>query len=81
MGDGGPADGEYLSPEQLRDLDDDAFFEAYQAGRVERRTDALTEENWEEACRLNFGLVSLIADLSSPSSLSYPTCSLRETGN
>ena len=44
----GPAEGDFLSPEQLRDLDDDAFFEAYQAGRVQRRGDALTEDNWEE---------------------------------
>lgn len=37
-----------LTPEQLAAMDDDEFFEAYAAGRVARRADTWTEENWEE---------------------------------
>lgn len=29
-------------------MDDDQFFEAYSQGRVARRADAWTEENWEQ---------------------------------
>lgn len=39
---------QYLSPEQVRELDDEAFFRAYQEGLVPRRHDHLSEENWEE---------------------------------
>eukprot|EP00050_Salpingoeca_kvevrii_P020250 m.96353 g.96353 ORF g.96353 m.96353 type:complete len:394 (+) comp8788_c0_seq1:97-1278(+) len=37
-----------LSREEVAALSDDEFFEAYRAGRIARREDRLTEENWEE---------------------------------
>ena len=39
-----------LSAQELRELDDDEFFEAYKQGRAPRCQDHLTEDNWEKAC-------------------------------
>jgi hypothetical protein len=37
-----------LTAQELRELDDDQFFEAYKQGLAPRRKDGLTEENWEK---------------------------------
>ena len=45
------ADGDrkrFLTAEEMRALDDDAFFSAYSAGQVQRRDDAWTEANFEQ---------------------------------
>lgn len=36
-----------LTAEELAAMDDDDFFAAYTQGKVARRPDAWTEENWE----------------------------------
>ena len=46
-----PSQAQLLTREQLSELDDDEFFEAYAQGRVARRADAWTEENWEEVSK------------------------------
>ena len=47
---GASSDGEtqVLSRQETAQLGEDEFFEAYQQGKVARRDDHLTEENWEE---------------------------------
>eukprot|EP01147_Barroeca_monosierra_P005463 gene5463-7165_t len=39
---------ELLSKEQVAELDDDEFYAAYKAGKIPRRTDHWTEDNFEE---------------------------------
>eukprot|EP00047_Mylnosiga_fluctuans_P011808 m.22917 g.22917 ORF g.22917 m.22917 type:complete len:407 (-) comp3822_c0_seq1:109-1329(-) len=43
-----PSKAALLTPEELAAMDDDEFFHAYAEGRVARRADAWTEDNWEE---------------------------------
>lgn len=42
------AAGNGLTADQTRQMSDDEFFAAYKAGKVKRREDAWTEDNWEE---------------------------------
>jgi hypothetical protein len=38
----------HLTADELAAMSDDEFFQAYTDGRVRRRPDAWTEDNWEE---------------------------------
>ena len=42
------AEKKLLTAEEMRQLDDDEFFEAYKQGLTPRRADRLTEDNWEK---------------------------------
>lgn len=46
--DGGGSDDGFLTREQTQHMTDEEFFQAYQQGRIKRRADALTEDNYEE---------------------------------
>ncbi len=40
-----------LSKIAVQELDDDEFFTAYREGKIARRADHWTEDNWEEVRR------------------------------
>ena len=42
------ADRATLTAQEVQALDDEAFFKAYTEGKVPRRQDHLTEDNWEK---------------------------------